>query len=299
MPSLPLPLPARRAVLAASAFALALAAAWWADGRIDTPPGSRPAAPERQVAQAGLIPADVAAPPGPAMSEAATANERSKPPYAPGGDDLLHWEEPTPARGVAGTAAGSPGAEGSTASGADVSPVALAVIAPGAGAQAVPLPDLSAFPIAAAADFFRDGRLGLFTVATAAGAQRASFLSADRQGRWSDRSSALLRDEDRAACAQPRQALAADLNGDDRPDVYLVCGAEPPAACCRHQVFLSQPDGRYRRQDVAASWDGSTDLRDVDGDGRLDAVGEGAPPRVLYGSGDGRFVPEPPRYGRK
>ncbi len=237
----------------------------------------------------------------PAPAEGLAAPERTKHPFAPGGDDIMNWEE-QPAKGgparqgeasarslaetpwdVAGveTIAGRPG----SASGAPV--------------QALPLPDLSAFPIAAVADFFRDGRLSLFAVAPVGASQRATFLAADRQGRWTDRGASLLREEDRAACAQPRQALAADLNGDDRPDVYLVCGAEPPAACCRHQVFLSQPDGRYRRQDVAAAWETASDLRDVDEDGRLDVVGESTPPRVLFGRGDGSFAAEPSRYGRK
>ncbi len=296
MPVLPSPLPARRPLLAGVALLvalMALVAAWRAAPRGEFAPAAalraRPAEPAPPASRS----ADPARPPAPPAADSAAPAERPKHPYAPGGDDLLHWEAPAPAAGVARV---SPGAGGGTLAGFAEAPAApLAVVVPGAAAQALPLPDLSAFPIVAVADFFGDGRPGLFTVAR----QRASFMAADRQGRWADRSPALLREDDRAACAQPRQALAEDLNGDERPDVYLVCGAEPPAACCRHQVFLSQPDGHYRLQDVAASWEGATDLRDVDGDGRLDAVGEGVPPRVLYGSGDGRFAAGTPRQGRK
>jgi hypothetical protein len=295
MPWVPASLPFPRRALAVVAGLAVLVAGWQWRPLQEQLSASAPAS-ERTVLQAGSE-ATLAVPSFPAEA-GAVAPTRPAFPYAPGGDDILGGEAAPSAAGRAREPTLAPGmANGLHA--ADAATAAAGATAAPAPVQALALPDLSAFPIAAAADFFHDGRLALFTVAGAGSVQRASFLAADRQGRWSDRSQLLLREEDRTACALPRQALADDLNGDGRPDVYLVCGVEPPAACCRHQVFLSQPDGRYRRQDVAASWEGATDLRDVDGDGRLDAVGEGAPPRVLYGRGDGRFAAEPPAYGRK
>lgn len=93
-----------------------------------------------------------------------------------------------------------------------------------------------------AADFFQDGRQSRFVTAADV---PVHWLAVDDQGRWTDRSAELQPEPaQRQGCARPRQALVADLNGDNRPDVWLVCEGEAAL------VFVSgsSPEGgRYRR----------------------------------------------------
>lgn len=288
----------------ACAAAAVLVAAWWPRG--DPGPGRLPAsvgAPRPAEAGGWTSPPDPSGRAGPVTEGgAATSSSVGRFPFAPGGDDILGSDGGlAPTRMAAGSRLDDTGPAGAVAEGAG----GLAAVTGSAAAaprplRSQPLPDISAFPIAVAGDFFGDGRTALFAVVPdAAGVQRAAFLVVDRRGRWVDRSGDLLPAAERAACRQPRQALADDFNGDGRPDAYLVCSADGTAPCCRHWLYLSQPDGRYRRREVPAGWDGPTEAADLDGDGRIEVFPADQPAQALWGRGDGSFGADPRRYGRK
>jgi hypothetical protein len=153
-------------------------------------------------------------------------------------------------------------------------------------------------------DYFQEGRLAIM-VATmpSAGAGSLHFLARDEQGEWRDRSSELLRDDERWACPGPAQAITVDVNQDGRPDVFLACHARaantglPGAPCCQQLLLLSQPDGRYRRVEMAHPvWAAQIVAADIDGNGSIDILAFDAgqtpadPQPWLLGRGDGSFV---------
>lgn len=171
------------------------------------------------------------------------------------------------------------------------------------------------------ADFFQEGEASAFVtsgrVAHVYGPQDVPdvpgvvyFLKRDAQGRWVDRSAQLLKTaEDRVACVSASYSLVADFNGDGKPDVFVSCTGvdywyehltpeqQRVAQTAEQLLFLSQPDGSYRRRTVpGAIYGHGATAFDVDGDGLVDIVTTDAwnpnqrLPFVWRGRGDGRFV---------
>ena len=143
-------------------------------------------------------------------------------------------------------------------------------------------------------DFLQQGRQSLFALAIGRdGLALAHVLARDAQGLWVDRSAELLDEGQRAVCPTAAQLISVDFNRDGRPDVWVVCSGS------RQLLFLSQPDGRYRRIETAFDLQArQAEARDVDGDGWADIVlldQWAGQPRILLllGQGDGRFVAGP------
>lgn len=142
-------------------------------------------------------------------------------------------------------------------------------------------------------DYLQQGRRSLFVVAAGTDGDAAAHVMArDGTGRWTDRSADLLDEAERGVCASAVQAIGSDFNRDGRPDVWVVCEG-------RQLLFLSQPDGRYRRIETPFALHAVlAEARDVDGDGWPDIVTldtGSAMPRtlLLLGRGDGRFEAGP------
>lgn len=142
-------------------------------------------------------------------------------------------------------------------------------------------------------DYLQQGRLSLFVVAAGAdGVVSAHVMARDGSGRWTDHTAKLLDDGHRGVCASALQAIGSDFNRDGRPDVWIACDG-------RQLLFLSQPDGRYRRIETPFALQAlQAEARDVDGDGWPDIVtvdtSQGAPRTLLLlGRGDGRFEAGP------
>ena len=174
-------------------------------------------------------------------------------------------------------------------------------------------------------DFFQTGQYSAFAVSVRSRnlygvvglpdvPGKAYFLSLDSSGKWVDRTTELLKTPaDRDVCVSASFSLTADFNNDGKPDVYVAChgldydlGITDPikqkAVYTEHQVlFLSQPDGTYKRIDVPFQIYGhQAALGDINGDGFVDVLttnsmdftGGGADitPFVMLGKGDGTFV---------
>ena len=174
-------------------------------------------------------------------------------------------------------------------------------------------------------DFFQEGAYSAFAVSIRsrnlygiAGLPdypgKAYFLSLDKNGKWIDRTTELLKTPaDRDVCVAASFSLTADFNNDGRPDVYVACHgldydlpnadlATQQRINLEHQVlFLSQKDGSYKRIDVPFNIYGhQAAIGDINGDGFMDVittnsrdfVGQGADitPFVLLGHGDGTFT---------
>ncbi|MFO1327708.1 MAG: VCBS repeat-containing protein [Rubrivivax sp.] len=175
------------------------------------------------------------------------------------------------------------------------------------------------------ADFFQDGRYAAFVNVNRHrnvwnlgqkipdSPNKAYFLAQDASGRWVDRTSELLPDgPERDTCISASYSIVADFNNDGKPDVYVACNGldvdlkdsfsveRKREVYLSHQVlFLSRPDGRYRRVDVPFNIYGhQAHAGDVNGDGFVDVVtansadfaGNDITPFVLLGRGDGTFV---------
>jgi hypothetical protein len=83
--------------------------------------------------------------------------------------------------------------------------------------------------------------------------------------------------DDPTGCIHPRKAVIADFNGDQRPDVFVVCHGydAPPFPGEPNYVLLSQPSGVYRRVAAAGGDIGffhSAAALDINNDGHMDLV---------------------------
>ena len=132
----------------------------------------------------------------------------------------------------------------------------------------------------------------------------AYFLAIDKNGKWVDRTSELLKTIDnRKTCVSSSYSIVADFNNDGKPDIFISCtgldytipGADPSIYLSNQVLFLSQPDGSYKRVEVPYSmYAHQSAAADVNGDGFMDIVVADASamsgPVMLLGHGDGSFT---------
>jgi hypothetical protein len=137
----------------------------------------------------------------------------------------------------------------------------------------------------------------------------------DATGKWVDVTSKLIPNStDRLTCISNSFSFTADLNNDGKPDVYLAChgidydvsnvtglGIHAGINIENQIMFLSQPDGTYKRSEIPFQIYGhKAALADLDSDGNIDIVTVSAfnvdnttpndgLPFVLWGNGDGTF----------
>lgn len=100
-------------------------------------------------------------------------------------------------------------------------------------------------------------------------------------------------------CVGPGHSLTADFNGDQRPDIYVVCGGydREPYGPGQNIIVLSQPDGRYivdRPFPDIGFWHGAS-AADLNADGKVDVLTSGAPwdrrrPVIYLNDGTGHFT---------
>jgi hypothetical protein len=177
------------------------------------------------------------------------------------------------------------------------------------------------------ADFFQDGTWGAIAFSTfyrdrfpgfnpnkmPDSPSKLYFLHRLPDGRWEDRTVALLREgQSRFTCLQPNYLQVADFNHDGAPDVFLTCtgvdfitDADIDGVSDQF-VVLSQPDGRYviNRLDIPLIYSHGAAVADINGDGHQDILtvapragiyGFGIP-LVLWGRGDGTFQLDTTRF---
>ena len=84
---------------------------------------------------------------------------------------------------------------------------------------------------------------------------------------------------DQVACPTPKQSLVADLNGDSRPDVYLVCAGSGGVPTIEQYVYLSMNSGKFQLKTTLTIVSSPTSLNatsasiaDINGDGCKDVV---------------------------
>lgn len=126
----------------------------------------------------------------------------------------------------------------------------------------------------AVADFQQLGQYSAFVVGTKSGSpSRAYFLKFDTtSSKWVDVSDLLFGSDpnDRAACADPRQALVTKFNSDTKPDVYLVCAG---AGGVSQLAYVSSGNGKYKRYSTNFSVDArSATIADINGDSYVDII---------------------------
>ena len=157
---------------------------------------------------------------------------------------------------------------------------------------------------AAFADFFQDGSYAMVThslvydrdnPATASQVGQIHFYRFNG-GVWVDTTSALLADT--AGCIHPRKAIAADFNGDGKPDVYFAChGVDAMPYAGEHpHLLLSQADGRYKNVTLPIScYCHGAAAADTAGNGFADVLvtdnqANARVPFVLINNKDGTFA---------
>jgi len=178
-------------------------------------------------------------------------------------------------------------------------------------------------------DFFQEGRFAAFvsTVRSAGlydikgvvdSPGKAYFLAQDDAGKWFDRTAELLATPaDRETCVTIHQALTADFNNDNRPDIFLACAGRaqwnplptgesevthPDYAkihLAKPVLYLSSGERGYTRVELPDRWDvNHASAADLNRDGNIDIVivynmqfpkEEDRTPFVLLGNGDGTF----------
>jgi hypothetical protein len=155
-------------------------------------------------------------------------------------------------------------------------------------------------------DFFQDGTISLVTSPIIANLNNPAdvnktalvYIYKRINGAWVDKTSDIL--SDNKGCVWPRKALVADFNGDGKPDIFFACHGfdAPPFAGEKQVVFLSQPDGVYKRSMLNnfECFCHSAAAADLRGDGFADVVvsdtsGDFKQPMYLRNNKDGTFTP--------
>lgn len=132
----------------------------------------------------------------------------------------------------------------------------------------------------AVADFQRTGQYSAFVVGSNGTSARGYFLKYNStSGRWEDISADLFYDAasgvHREACTGAEQALVTKFNGDDAPDIYLVCSGTGGVA---QYLYLSRADGKYELVKTSAAPMSiridakGASIADINGDGVVDVV---------------------------
>lgn len=130
------------------------------------------------------------------------------------------------------------------------------------------------------------------------------FLKQASDGRWDDVTDQLIPNPaERTTCVMSNYTLVADFNNDRKPDLYVACtgidfqvnGVWTSDQYTQQLVFISQPDGTYKRGIAEATpiYGHQATAGDIDRDGNVDIVtvdvGTFRQPYVLWGNGDGSF----------
>ena len=147
-------------------------------------------------------------------------------------------------------------------------------------ADPVSPPDQPWLLATATADFDGDGRADFFRATQVYGFDEGPENATKGEFQfWREEGGAWVRDAarlpDATGCVHPRKALVADFNGDQRPDVFMICHGydQAPFPGEPARVVLSQPSGMYATHLVGQPgfYHGGTAL-DVNGDGFVDVV---------------------------
>lgn len=126
-------------------------------------------------------------------------------------------------------------------------------------------------------DFFQEGEYSAFVAVDVNGTKEARFLK-KVSAVWVDYTGTILPVQStRSICADVAQAITADFNGDQKPDVFVVCGM---SAASSQYIFMSQPNSTiYTKQLVTNAAGGGLSLQawgaaaaDIDGDSDIDVV---------------------------